>query len=359
MKMLFLAGREPSYVRNAMMIKCLDELGVDILDCTDSSASYPARYLSVMGKFLSRKKEYFDCVFVGFFGQPLVPLIRLFTGKPIILDAFLSAYDTFCFDRKIFKPGSLAGRFLRRLDRYSCEKSTVVLLDTNEHISYFCNTFGLSRGKFHRVFVGADESVFFPRPMERKDGKFRVFYYCSFLPLHGAGYVVEAAARLRDEQAIEFVVVGRGPERERIAASAKKGGVDNVRFIDWLPFDALPIEIAKADCCLGGHFSDIEKAKRVIAGKTFQFIAMKKPVIVGDCPGNRELFSDRQNALFVGMADADSLAHAILELKNDANLRGRIAEAGYETFMKFGATGVLAKELREIILCLVSGNNHS
>ena len=137
MKMLFLAGREPSYVRNAMMIKCLDELGVDILDCTDSSASYPARYLFVMGKFLSRKKEYFDCVFVGFFGQPLVPLIRLFTDKPIILDAFLSAYDTFCFDRKIFKPGSLAGRFLRWLDRYSCEKSTLVLLDTNEHIDYF------------------------------------------------------------------------------------------------------------------------------------------------------------------------------------------------------------------------------
>jgi glycosyltransferase involved in cell wall biosynthesis len=349
MKMLFVAGREPAYVRNAMMLKCLDEAGVEILDCTDSSASYPARYLVVMRKFLSRKKEYFDCVFVGFFGQPLVPLIRLFTDKPIILDAYLSAYDTICFDRKIFKPGSLAGRFLRWLDRYSCEKSAVVLLDTNEHISYFCNTFGLSRGKFHRVLVGADESVFFPRPMERNDGKFRVFYYCSFLPLHGAEYVIGAAAALCSEQEIEFLVAGQGPERERIAALAKKGGADNVRFIDWLPFEALPGEIAQADCCLGGHFSAIEKAKRVIAGKTFQFIAMKKPVIVGDCPGNRELFSDRQNALFVKMADADSLAHAILELKKDATLRGRIAEAGYETFLKFGATGALTKELRAII----------
>ena len=52
------------------------------------------------------------------------------------------------------------------------------------------------------------------------------------------------------------------------------------------------------------------------------------------------------------MADADSLAHAILELKNDANLRSRIAEAGYETFMNFGAIDVLAKELRELFLVL-------
>ncbi len=137
--------------------------------------------------------------------------------------------------------------------------------------------------------------------------------------------------------------------------------MDNVRFIDWLPFDALPIEIAKADCCLGGHFSDIEKAKRVIAGKTFQFIAMKKPVIVGDCPGNRELFSDRQNALFVGMADADSLAHAILELKNDANLRGRIAEAGYETFMKLAQPACLQRNsgrLFFVLLVVIIIHNH-
>ena len=349
MKMLFVAGREPSYVRNAMMLKCLDEIGVQILDCTDSSKSYPARFLFVMRKFLSRKDEAFDCVFVGFLGQPLVPLIRLFTDKPIILDAFLSVYDTICFDRKIFKPGSLAGRFCRWLDRYSCEKSTLVLLDTNAHIDYFTSTFGLSRDKFRRLLVGADESVFFPLPMERRDGKFRVFYYCSFLPLHGAEYVVEAAARLRNEQGIEFLVVGRGPERARIAALAKRAGADNVRFIDWLPFEALPGEIARADCCLGGHFSDIAKAKRVIAGKTFQFIAMKKPVIVGDCAGNRELFSDRKNALFVKMADADSLAHAIVELKNDADLRSRIAEAGYETFMSFGSVDVLAKELQDVI----------
>jgi hypothetical protein len=45
MKILFISGREPTYVRNAMILKCLKRNGVEIIDCTDSSSSYPARYM--------------------------------------------------------------------------------------------------------------------------------------------------------------------------------------------------------------------------------------------------------------------------------------------------------------------------
>lgn len=355
MKMLFMAGREPSYVRNAMLLKCLRRIGVEVLDCSDSSASYPARFLAVLRKFISRRNGDFDCVLVGFFGQPLVPVIRLFTKKPIILDAFLSAYDTMCFDRRVFKPGSLAGRFFRWLDRYSCQKSSIVLLDTNEHIAYFTKTFGIPLVKFHRVLVGADESVFFPRPVDRTGGKFRVFYYCSFLPLHGTEYVIQAAAALRWETEIEFHIVGRGRERERIATLVKEVCADNVRFTDWLPFEDLPSEIAQSDVCLGGHFSDIDKAKRVVAGKTFQFLAMKKPVIVGDCPGNRELLTDRHDSLFVRMADGAALAGAILELKKSPGLRERIAEEGYRTFVRRCSTDAIAAVLQGVLNAATPG----
>ena len=353
MKILFIAGREPAYVRNAMMLKCLKRNGVDILDCSDSSATYPARFVNVIRKFLSHKNENFDYVFVGFFGQPLIPIIRMLTSKPIIFDAFLSTYDTLCFDRKIFKPGSLAGRFFRWLDRYSCEQADRILLDTNSHIDYFTETFGLPKDKFHRVFVGADESLFYPREMKREDHKFRVFYYSSFLPLHGTEYIIQAADRLRNEKSIEFIMVGKGMEHKKIRNLAQTLGIDNIRFIDWLPYEQLPLEIAQADICLGGHFSDIDKAKRVIAGKTFQFIAMKKPVIVGDCPGNREIFIDRQNAFMVRMADSESLANSILEMKANPALMDKIADEGYRTFMGKCTTVAIGKEL-EALLCLIN-----
>ena len=154
---------------------------------------------------------------------------------------------------------------------------------------------------------------------------------------------------MRNEKDIEFIVVGRGPEHTRVRELAQGMGADNIRFIDWLPYEQLPIEIAQADICLGGHFSDIDKAKRVIAGKTFQFLAMKKPVIVGDCVGNRELLTNRKNAIFVTMADAGALAEGILELKLNEGLRERIAVDGYKTFMEKCNIDAIGAELKKAI----------
>ena len=351
MKILFISGREPAYVRNAMMLKCLEKNGVEIIDCSDSSASYPARFLRVIPNFLSKRNASFDCVFVGFFGQPLVPIIKKLTKKPIIFDAFLSAYDTMCFDRKRFRPASLAGKFFYWLDKHSCENSDRILLDTNAHIDYFINTFGLPREKFHRIFVGADDSVFYPREVNREDKLFRIFYYSSYLPLHGTEYIIQAAKILERNKEIEFKIVGKGPQLIKMRRLARRIGITNVDFTDWIPYEELPLEIAKADICLGGHFSDIEKAKRVIAGKTFQFIAMKKPVIVGDCPGNRELFNHKENTFMVKMADAAALADAILEVRNNEALRRQIAEEGYITFVDRCNTDAIGRELAEM-LCL-------
>jgi glycosyltransferase involved in cell wall biosynthesis len=352
MRVLFISGREPTYVRNSIMLKCLEKNGLKIIDCSDSSASYPARYLKVLLKFLLQKTAEFDCVFVGFFGQPLVPIVKMFTKKPIIFDAFLSAYDTMCFDRKRFEPNSTAGRFFYWLDKHSCENSDRILLDTNAHIDYFINTFSLGKDKFQRIFVGSDDSIFYPRQIEKNDDRVRVFYYASYLPLHGIEYIIQAAKLLEHNSDIEFRIVGKGPELNRIHHLARQLGIKNIDFVNWIPYNDLPFEIAKADICLGGHFSAIEKAKRVIAGKTFQFIAMKKPVIVGNCPGNRELFANKENALMVNMADPESLANGVLELINDASLRKRIAEAGYTTFIERCTINVIKNELKSVIRSL-------
>jgi len=331
------------------MLKGLKRCGADVLEFTDGSASYLARYCKVIGKYIIGNKDDIDLNFVGFFGQPLVLLIRRFTRKPIIFDAFLSAYDTMCFDRRKFKPNSPAGNFFFWLDKSSCEKSDRILLDTVAHIDYFTDTFGLPRNKFNKVFVGADDSLFYPRDADRKDGRFRVFYYATYLPLHGTEHVVQAAKILEREREIEFLVVGKGPQQKRIRKLAAEIGVQNVNFVDWVAYGNLPLEIARADICLGGHFSAIEKARRVIAGKTYQFIAMKKPVIVGDCPANQELFTNKENALFVKMADGESLASAILELRDNASLRMQIAENGYKTFLERCSTEVIGEELKRII----------
>lgn len=353
MAVCFIAGREPTYTRNAIILKGLREQDVRIVECTDSSRSYLLRYPNVLKRFVLNNKKDLDLVFIGFLGQPLVPIIKRLTNKPIILDAFLSTYDTMCFDRRKFKPSSLGGRFFYWLDKHSCELADRVLLDTNSHIDYFVETFGLNRGKFERVFVGADESIFYPREASGENDKFKVVYYGTYHPLQGIEYIIKAAKTLESYEDIEFKVVGKGPEWGRIMKLARESNVRNVEFIDCVLYERLPLEIAKADLCLGGHFSDIGKARRVIAGKTFQFIAMGKPVIVGDNPANRELFKDRRNALMCEMANADALAEAILELRNNVSLREKIAEEGYKVFNNHCTTKSIGTQIKEIMAELV------
>jgi glycosyltransferase involved in cell wall biosynthesis len=351
MKVLFISGREPTYTRNSVILKGLNLNAVDVTQCTSSSKNYLNRYTNVLINFLMKNKNFFDVIFVGFFGQPLVPLVKKLTNKPIIFDVFLSAYDTMCFERKKFSPNSLFGKLFYLLDKISLEKSDYLLLDTNTHINYFTNTFAIPQGKFQRIFVGADNTLFYPRENISSPEKFTVFYYGTYLPLHGIEFIVKAAEILQPYQDIEFIIVGKGIERKKIDKMVKQRAneLSKVRFIDWIPYEQLPLEIARSDVCLGGHFSNIEKAKRVIAGKTFQFIAMKKPVIIGNNVANKELFQHGKNAFLVNMADAGALADAILLLKQDASLRSELAEQGYQLFQKNCTPEIIGKQIIKII----------
>ena len=351
MRIIFISGREPSYVRNAVILRGLRENGIDVINCTDTSGSYVVRYPKVMGKFLLRKRKAYDAVFIGFFGQPLVSIVRKLIprDKPIIFDAFLSAYDTMCFDRKKFRPESLMGKYFYRMDKHSCELADKVLLDTNAHIDYFVNTFGLEREKFQRVFIGADDSIFYPRDVARDNKKFTVFYYSTFHPLHGVEYIVKAAKKVENYKDIEFKLFGSGHEFKKILKLANDLNVRNVRFMGWTDFRKFPMEMAKADVCLGGHFSNVDKGRRVISEKAFEGLAMRRPVIVGDNPATRELLTDKENALMVEMANAEALADGIIELRENEELREKIAEGGYKIFIEKCCPEIIGKEVKGII----------
>jgi len=188
--------------------------------------------------------------------------------------------------------------------------------------------------------------------MEKHDG-FQVLYYGTFLPLQGIEYVVEAAKLLQSHKDIRFKIIGKGMTYARVMRLVRKLDVENIRFVGWVPYEALPSEIALADICLGGHFSAIPKASRVIPGKVFQMIAMKKPVVLGNGSGNRELFEHKRNAFFCERADPEALADAIASLKSDSSLMERIGENGYTTFRQKCTPHNIGSEIREIAERLV------
>lgn len=347
-RLLFISGREVGYIRNRVLLNALRE-HFDIAIFTPPLSGIIPRIIVGLGNFLLTHKEYALC-FVGFYGQPLAIVLSFLQKKPIILDAYVSTFDTLCEDRQLFHAQSLMGKLATWLDRYSCKVVSHVITDTQSDAEYFHKNFDVPVDKISPIYVGCDEGVFYPREISLDDESvFEIFYYGSFLPLHGTEVIIQAAALLKARPEIHFTLGGVGAKYDLIVDMVSAMGLENVDLIGWIPLERIPNYIARADVCLGGHFSIIPKAGRVISTKTFQFLAMRKPTIVGDNAATREFFTDGINVLAVPMGDSESLAEAIIRLSDDQVLRGRIAGGGYRVFTQRATTGVIAEQLLKIV----------
>ncbi len=378
MKICFFGTYEKDYPSNRIIVKGLRKNGVEITECHVSLwekrqnkhgnflkifsilkliADLLIAYAKLCFMFFSKCKNV-DVFIVGYIGQLdiffLKALLLFKRNKPKILFApLVSLYDTAIIDRGLSNKNNLFSKLLFYIDKFSFKMADAIIFDTNEHINYICDLFNLDHNKFHRVWVGADEDVFYPQCSSPDKGRlgwvFTVLFIGKYIPLHGLEYIVKAAKLLENEKDIKFKMIGNGQLYGEIIALSKKLNIKNIDFVEWVEYNELAGEINKADVVMG-IFGGTEKSLRVIPNKVFQAVACGKPVITGDSPAIRELFADRGNIMLCENRNAGSLRNAILELKNNVELRNRIAKNGYVNFKNNFSYEKIGSEIKKILL---------
>jgi glycosyltransferase involved in cell wall biosynthesis len=279
-------------------------------------------------------------VFVPEFCQKDVPpakLLSLLSARRLVFDPLASRFETKIVDWRWRPRGSLAGWWNQTIDRWAFRLSDLIIADTRAHKDYYCRLFGLDPRKVVVIPVGFDDRVFAAslagQSTERREGKsrFTALFFGSFLPLHGAETVVEAARLVGEaDRSIRFLLIGSGRTLPAVRKRAAKNGLENVGFVGWLDQMELARRIAaEADLCLG-IFGRTEKAGRVVPHKIFQSIALGKPVVTARTPAVEEFFADGENIFLCRRDDPRSLAEAVLRLKADSGLREGIARRGRE-----------------------------
>jgi len=345
-KVCFFGIHDPNYARNRVLASGFRHNGYEVTDCCVDPKVYlgMGKYFQLYKEFKKLKGENFDLVLIAFPGQTVVWLARILFGKKIIFDAFLSLYDSNVFDRKIyskFSPRAWKDYFM---DWNSCFFADKVLLDTDEHIKYFCETFHFTKDKFISVPIGADESIFYPREVKGGSSTFNVHFHGTFIPLQGVEYVVEAAGVLRDEN-IHFTLVGSGQDFCFIKDKVKSSGLESrFSFVGKVPMEKIPDYVALADVCLG-IFGKTEKTKRVIPNKVYECIAMRKPVITAKSDAILQFFRDGEDIIMCKTSDGKDLADKLMILKSDKNLRVKISEGGYNLFKNNFTSTIIVKNL--------------
>lgn len=353
MRVCYFGIYNPNYSRNKILISGLRVNGVEVIECNTTLVGFK-KYLDLIRKHWRLRNDY-EVMVIGFPGQQLVLLAKLLSRKPVILDAYLSLYDSLVYDRQQYSSRSLKAKYLWLIEWLACQLADKVLLDTNIHIQYFVETFKVSSKKFWRIFIGADDKIFYPRPQLKEVKEFLLHFHGTYIPLQGVSYIIEAANILRKEKVI-FQLVGNGQEYNKVKKLVKDLALEKVvRLIDYQLPEKLAEYVSQANLCLG-IFGDTAKAKRVIPNKVYEYLAMKKPVITGDSVAIREVFKENNELAWCGMADAQSLANKILELKGNSALREKLAENGYGFYQKNFCPQALGRDLKNILSQLVKSD---
>lgn len=335
---------DPTNTRNRELIKGLKENNVEVVEC-QVEASEKYKYWKLFKKH--RKIKNYDFMIVGFPGHTVMPLARVICRKPIVFDLLVSLYDAIILDRKTHSRFSPQALKYWLLDWLSAKLADVVILESNKYIKYFINKFRIKKKKFRRVLLPADDSIFYPRDCEKSTDKFLVLFQGTYLPLQGVEYIIRAA-KLLEKQGIQFNIIGKIKEYQPVIDLVQALNINNVNFIDFMPQKELAEHIAQADVCLG-FFGNVPRAQMCGAFKISDALSMKKPLITADTASIREFLKDGQSCLLCRIADARDLAEKILELKNNPQLRRKIAENGYKIYKEKLSSKVLGKQLKNIL----------
>jgi glycosyltransferase involved in cell wall biosynthesis len=309
-KVLFITTKNIDYIRNTQEIRLIKENASEVGLIYSDVKNYAFRILDVWRQITRKKVCQYDVIFLGFEPQFVIPFVgSKFKGKPVIMDFFISVYDTLVCDRRKFKDGSILAKYCHHIDDKTIKMANHVITDTMAHADYFIKEFKADPSIFETLYLEADESIYYPRPQNKTSDfrdKFIVLYFGSILPLQGVDVVLDAIRHLKNNKEIFFQVIGP------ISDKYNKPIQDNVQYIDWLSQEKLAEYIANADLCLAGHFNKtIAKANRTIPGKAYIYEMMGKKIILGDSDANHELFKEDDRHAFVEMGDGGKLANAI------------------------------------------------
>lgn len=285
------------------------------------------------------------CVVVPYPGHalaaPIAALARA-AGVPVVLDLFLSAYDTIVEDRALARPGSLAAWWCECVDRRACAAADLVLVDTPANAAYTATLTGLPPERFAWLPVH-DPHAASPVPLPPPGDRLRLLFFGTGVPLHGLPAWIDAVARAPD---VTLTLVG-GAAADRALAQARLGARLDLQpaFVDRARLQQL---LAAADV-VAGVFGSSGKAQRVVPLKVAHALAAGRPVVTADTPAVAQWLDGSGAAFLTPVGDVAALAATLQALAHDRRLVAAAAAAARPTYDRAFGTSRLAARWTEAL----------
>jgi glycosyltransferase involved in cell wall biosynthesis len=164
---------------------------------------------------------------------------------------------------------------------------------------------------------GADPGMFDPTAIgagfREKFGlgkRFVVLYAGAHGLSNDLGVILEAAACLRDQPEIAFVLLGDGKEKPRLIEQARSMQLQYITFVPPVPKEEMAEALAAADACIA-ILKPIPLYATTYPNKVFDTMAAGRPMILAIDGVIRQVVESANAGIFVPPGDGAAMAQAI------------------------------------------------
>ena len=213
-------------------------------------------------------------------------------------------------------------------------------------------TYWLKNGVDISLFDATKSTSDWREEMKFKDEDFIVYYGGLMGYAQAIEVILYAAEILRDKQSIKFVLLGSGPEKEKLLQLKEKLNLSNVYFFDLVQKKEMPIILNAIDTAII-PLKKLDLFKGAIPSKIFEILAMSKPILLGVEGEAKTLFIEQGNAgLAFEPENSKDLAAQILKLQENKNLSKQYGINGNKYVTKNFNRDIIAKDFYNEIIQL-------
>ncbi|HEY9231679.1 MAG TPA: glycosyltransferase family 4 protein, partial [Blastocatellia bacterium] len=255
-------------------------------------------------------------------------LVAFARRRPLLLE-IRDLWPEFAIDMGVLRNGVLI--FLsRRLERFLYRRAAHLLVNSPAYRDYLISK-GVPPDKITCIANGTDPLMFDPdakgaslREALGLGDKFVVTYAGALGLANDVEVILRAAARLREDSQIHFLLVGDGKQRPHLESLARRLNVANVTFTGARPKSAMPELLAASDACVA-TLKDVAMFRTTYPNKVFDYMAAGRPTVLAIDGVIRRVIEAAAGGVFVPPGDDAMLADAVRALSAD---RERAAEMG-------------------------------
>ncbi len=165
-------------------------------------------------------------------------------------------------------------------------------------------------------------------PSERENPPLLLFYAGNLHESRGLWSILQAIDQLPK---CELEIAGRGPEEARLLEIARR--LDGrVRFLGWIPHEAVVSHSLRADIIFGFYDPRIANNRYASPNKLFEAMMCEKPFLTNSGTYASEVVARERCGIVVPYGDVTALREAIASLEKNPAYRGELGRRGRDAY---------------------------